>query len=44
MTSRLILVGRNSTMPLDAAQANGGNVAPRYPATPAPEKAVRTHG
>ena len=29
-TARLIVTGRNSSMPLDAAQATGGNIAPRY--------------
>ena len=30
MAARLIVTGRNSLMPLDAAQASGGSIARRY--------------
>jgi len=31
MNARIIVIGKNSTMPRDAAQALGGSIAPRFP-------------
>lgn len=31
MNARIIITGKNSTMPRDVAQALGGCIAPRFP-------------
>jgi hypothetical protein len=33
VSARLIIMGRNGSLPRDAAQALGGCIAPRFPAT-----------